>query len=572
MRTTERGRWLAIVVATLLPAGMAMAVLGSQSSAGAQTAQYSVGMVWPVGGQDAAIAADARTGKVYGTGDGRGPFVLDKTTAAGIRPLTVSPAVMFISTPVVDPLAHRVYIMDSGRLVVVDTDSDAQIGVVAIPNLSYVAVDTDTHAIYVVATPPPVFNGTSLTSSGLPTLSRIDSATLTVVASASVSPLFALQSDPVTHKLFALTSSTAEDLVIAIDESTLTQVASAPAGPSPRSLALDPGTRTAYVADESTPPFTPPAGMPTPVPPPPSAISTLDMDTLASKGNIGRAVAGAAFVSVAVDTANHTVFAVDQQAHDVAVIDGELHQIVQSVPFPAGVGVESVAVNSTTHVAYVVGGDFSGCACEDVYELNAAPTVCSAPTVCPTPSPAASPTPTSTPTSTPTPTTTATPTATPTPTPTPTATPTPTPVATLTPTPKPTSPTASPTASATPAPIGKGADLDVSINGPVKVAPSSTFIATVTITNQGPATATNIGALAFLPSGLTVLAHPGGSEFLGVLAWTKSSLASGASVSYSVTLRASGKVSTSLTVAAASIGVADPKPANNVASLSVATR
>jgi len=160
------------------------------------------------------------------------------------------------------------------------------------------------------------------------------------------------------------------------------------------------------------------------------------------------------------------------------------------------------------------------------------------PTSTPTATPTATPTntATATPTSSPTQTPTATPTQTPTATPTNTATATPTHTPTGTPTSTPTAtPTATPTNTPTNTPTATVA-ANLSLTKTVdKASPGigQTVTFTVTLTNGGPSTATNVSVHDALPAGLSFVdatTSPGTSYNSGTGTWTVPSLANGSSV------------------------------------------
>ncbi|MGZ8810217.1 MAG: Ig-like domain-containing protein, partial [Thermoanaerobaculia bacterium] len=120
------------------------------------------------------------------------------------------------------------------------------------------------------------------------------------------------------------------------------------------------------------------------------------------------------------------------------------------------------------------------------------------------------------------------------------------------------------------------ADLAVTktISPSASPAVGSTITYTVTITNNGPATATNVAVTDNVPAGLTsVVATPGGGTTYssGTGVWTVGSLANGASATLSIqaTVNAPGTVVNTATITASD--QVDPNGANNSASVSFTT-
>lgn len=119
--------------------------------------------------------------------------------------------------------------------------------------------------------------------------------------------------------------------------------------------------------------------------------------------------------------------------------------------------------------------------------------------------------------------------------------------------------------------VAAQADISVSVSGSTKVTSGSSFTETLTVTNNGPDTASTVAATMTVPSGLTVSSSAGGTLGGGRISWSLPTLASGASVSYavkfSVSLHGSGKLA--ITVSATS-ATADPNPGNNSAATDIA--
>lgn len=110
------------------------------------------------------------------------------------------------------------------------------------------------------------------------------------------------------------------------------------------------------------------------------------------------------------------------------------------------------------------------------------------------------------------------------------------------------------------------ADLQVKVTAPASVARNSTFTATVTVTNAGPNAASSLLTAVTPGSGLTVVTAPGGTIRPGVALYPVPSLASGATLTYTITLKAGPKPVVRSGLLAASLSVVpDPKLSTNVA-------
>ncbi|MFN0182137.1 MAG: hypothetical protein ACKVZ0_25310 [Gemmatimonadales bacterium] len=108
------------------------------------------------------------------------------------------------------------------------------------------------------------------------------------------------------------------------------------------------------------------------------------------------------------------------------------------------------------------------------------------------------------------------------------------------------------------------ADVATSKTGPATATAGQDISYTITAQNQGPSTATGVVVTDTLPAGLTfVSASNGGTATGNVVTWpTVASLASGASVSYTLVVRAAnGGAYTNIVASTAT--TPDPTPANN---------
>src|SRR5205823_4135151 len=94
---------------------------------------------------------------------------------------------------------------------------------------------------------------------------------------------------------------------------------------------------------------------------------------------------------------------------------------------------------------------------------------------------------------------------------------------------------------------------------------NGTVTATITVTNRGPDAATSVLTSVVVARGLTVTAAPGGTVRNGVVVYARPSLASGASVTYTLTLRAGNSATTSGLAVGTVSAVRDPAPLSNIA-------
>jgi hypothetical protein len=135
-----------------------------------------------------------------------------------------------------------------------------------------------------------------------------------------------------------------------------------------------------------------------------------------------------------------------------------------------------------------------------------------------------------------------------------------------------TGPASAPSAAVTPEPPGKpSADLSVALSPHATAADGSTFTETVTVTNHGQWPATSIRTAVTVVGQLTVTAYPGGTKRGPVVRWTAASLGVNQSVTYTITFKVAARARGRALIAAATTSpkVADPKPLNNAALITV---
>lgn len=123
-------------------------------------------------------------------------------------------------------------------------------------------------------------------------------------------------------------------------------------------------------------------------------------------------------------------------------------------------------------------------------------------------------------------------------------------------------------------PAAAQADLEVTVTGPTNVRVGSKALFSVKVTNRGPKKAINLATAVSLSGAAPAAGSPssgtvtvGGTTVSGPQ-WTRASLASGASVTYTIVGTATGKRGSLVVATAASTAAtADPKVTNNVATV-----
>ena len=110
------------------------------------------------------------------------------------------------------------------------------------------------------------------------------------------------------------------------------------------------------------------------------------------------------------------------------------------------------------------------------------------------------------------------------------------------------------------------ADLAVAISGATTVTAGQPVTVTVTVTNKGPSAASNILAGLYVPTraGKITAVSTGGRTANGLALFTTTSLASGAKVTYTVTITAGNMKASNIIAAGVLSGTQDPGYANNL--------
>jgi WD40 repeat protein len=121
------------------------------------------------------------------------------------------------------------------------------------------------------------------------------------------------------------------------------------------------------------------------------------------------------------------------------------------------------------------------------------------------------------------------------------------------------------------APVGRDADVSVTLRGPDAVPDGASFPELVTINNAGPAAATRVLSTLVVPRGLTVTNADGGTHLGNLVVWSTASIAAGTQVRHTVTLKVGPRAHGTLTfaAAAASLNVRDPNYRNNTTTASI---
>ncbi len=110
------------------------------------------------------------------------------------------------------------------------------------------------------------------------------------------------------------------------------------------------------------------------------------------------------------------------------------------------------------------------------------------------------------------------------------------------------------------------ADLKVGVSAPAQAADGTSVSETVTVTNQGPATASKISTALIEPGALTVTNADGANVNGPVLTWSTASLAPGASQTFTVTAQVGAHAHRTVLVAAGALSATpDPDYLNNAA-------
>lgn len=116
------------------------------------------------------------------------------------------------------------------------------------------------------------------------------------------------------------------------------------------------------------------------------------------------------------------------------------------------------------------------------------------------------------------------------------------------------------------------ADLTAGLSCPPSLGPGQSGPCTLTVANHGPSAASNLTASLTLPANVTEVSCTGGcTPTRSLLTWAAPSLAAGASVSYTVTVKAA-KPGTAQLVGTTAAQNVDPHPQDNSATAAIAVK
>lgn len=119
----------------------------------------------------------------------------------------------------------------------------------------------------------------------------------------------------------------------------------------------------------------------------------------------------------------------------------------------------------------------------------------------------------------------------------------------------------------------KRADLKVTLTGPAQLTRGQAGTYVLTVKNNGPDAATDVLSSVAFPCGVVVTSTGGGARVGNLVVWpTVKSLASGASTTYTVTVKGTTKGSFKVAGGAASLRTPDPVLGNNVAVTALTVR
>jgi uncharacterized repeat protein (TIGR01451 family) len=115
------------------------------------------------------------------------------------------------------------------------------------------------------------------------------------------------------------------------------------------------------------------------------------------------------------------------------------------------------------------------------------------------------------------------------------------------------------------------ANLSLNLSGPSSVAAGGTATYTVTVTNAGPQTATNVVTTLALPAGASFVSGSSGCSASGTTVICRAGdIANGGSVTLSILLACDNSVATETLTASVASDLPDPVPANGTATMQVA--
>jgi YVTN family beta-propeller protein len=310
-----------MTVAAAMPLTLVAAAAEPASAAGGYTVTATIG----VGSDPDGVAVNSTAGTVYVANSGAGTVsVIDEKTNAVTATIGVG------SDPdgvAVNPAAGTVYVTNrqSDTVSVIDAATNAvtaTIGVGSSPD--GVAVDPAAGTVYVT-------NGQSDTVSVIDAATNAVTATITIPATDGYPD--AVAADPAAGTVYVLDSSSNPGRVAVIDVATNAIAAFITVAYDAEGVAVDPAAGTVYVPNADS-----------------GIVSVIDVATNTVTGTIGAGMPSA----VAVDPAAGTVYVAGAcQPACVLIADVATNTVIDTVP----VGAREMAVDSSTHTAYVINFD-----------------------------------------------------------------------------------------------------------------------------------------------------------------------------------------------------------------------
>lgn len=345
LRKNRWGRQVALL-ATTAAFAVGMAAAGGTATAAPVGTTYPVTANIPLDSFAFGVAVDPTTNILYATSgfDSGGTSVIDGATNTITKTITAGTGNQPLGVAA-DPTTHTIYVaQNSGNagadtVQVIDGVTNTATKSIAIDGSAFgVAVDPTTHTVYATT---GNFDKPS-------TISVIDATTDTVTNTVEVgNDPRAVAVDPTTHTVYVVNAN--DGTMSVIDGATNTVTATVGVGAFPASVAVDPTTHTVYVGNQPDATVSVIDGTTNTV------TSTIDtgMATSPSGGYIAPS-------GIAVDPATRTVYVARSGIGNkppaitdgsVLVINGADNTVTAKVQANAA-GSSDVAVNTATHTVY----------------------------------------------------------------------------------------------------------------------------------------------------------------------------------------------------------------------------
>jgi YVTN family beta-propeller protein len=335
-----------MTVAFAVPLVTAAATAGLASAAGG----YTVTATIPVGSDPTAAAADPAAGTVYVTNSKDGTVsVIDAATNAVTATIAVG------SDPdgvAVDPAAGTVYVANYGdnTVSVVNAATNAVTATIMVgSDPTAVAVDPAAGTVYVTN-----FKDGTVSVINEATNTVTDTITIPAIQGVGEPAPVGVALDPAAGTVYVTNIASGpvgDGMVSVIDVATnaVTATISVYVGNDPDGVAVDPATGTVYLVNGQW-----------------GTVSVIDVATNAVTATIG--VGDDPNGAVAVDPAAGTVYVTNgytlggecENKACLAVIDAATNAVTDTVPIAPDRYAQGVAVDPTTHTAYVTNASASG--------------------------------------------------------------------------------------------------------------------------------------------------------------------------------------------------------------------